>query len=277
MAGRSPHFWALPLRSAPELTSIEDILAVVDEGQRAGSIAPEEGHLLGNVFRLEDRRVAAVMTPVKDVVYIDLARPREANLETLRAHPHGRYPICRGDLQQLVGLTESRALLKAALAGNIDFGGIPMTPPLFVPGGLSLIDLLRSFRQHGADFAFVVNEFGQTEGIVTLGDVLQTVAGDMMPGAGDPDQALAVQRSDGSWLLDGLLPLDEMTEKLGIRDFPENVHGNYHTVGGFVIAMLARIPKRAEKFSCAGWEFEVVDMDKNRVDEVLATRLPTAE
>lgn len=268
---------ALPLRSAPELTSIEDILAIVDEGRRAGSIAPEEGHLLGNVFRLEDRRVAAVMTPAKDVIFIDLARPREVNLEMLRQHPHGRYPVCRGDLQQVVGLTESRALLKAALAGAIDFGGIPMTAPLFVPGGLSLIDLLRSFRQHGADFAFVVNEFGQTEGIVTLGDVLQTVAGDMMPGAGDPDQALAVQRDDGSWLLDGLLPLDEMKEKLGIRDFPEDVYGNYHTVGGFVIAMLARIPRRAEKFACAGWEFEVVDMDKNRVDEVLATRLPTAE
>jgi putative hemolysin len=263
----------LPLRSVPEVTGVEDILAAVDESQRSGSIGPEESHLLGNVVRLEDRRVAAAMTPARDVAVIDLLRPHEDNLDLLRERPHGRYPVCRGDLHQLLGLAESRALLKAALAGEIDFAGIPIAPPLFVPSALTLIELLRTFRTQRADFAFVVNEFGQTEGVITLGDLLQTVAGDMMPSALDPEQALAVQRSDGSWLLDGLLPLDELREKLEIRELPESAYGSYHTVGGFVIAMMARIPKRAEKFSCAGWEFEVVDMDRNRVDEVLATRV----
>ena len=151
-----------------------------------------------------------------------------------------------------------------------------MNPPLYVPSSLTLIELLRIFGQHNADFAFVVNEFGATEGIVTLSDLFETVAGDMMPGAMNPDQALAVQRDDGSWLLDGLLPMDEMLEKLGITDFNDEAHGRYHTVGGFVVTSMGRIPKRAEKFTAGDWQFEVVDMDRNRVDEVLASRLRPA-
>ena len=266
----------LPVRSAPEVTGIEDILAVVDEGERAGSIAPEESHLLWNVFRLEDRHVAAVMTPLKDVAFVDLDRSHAENLHVIRDLPHGRYPICKGSRQKVLGLAESRALLKAALSGDLNFADVPMAPPLYVPSSLTLIELLRTFRQHGADFGFVVNEFGVTEGIVTLADLFQTIGGDMMPGADDPAQALAVQRDDGSWLLDGLLPLDEMKEKLGLADLGEEAHGLYHTVGGFVVARMGRIPKRAEKFVHDGWTFEVVDMDHNRVDEVLASRLPAA-
>lgn len=264
----------LPVRSVPDVTSIEDILAVVDEGERSGSIAPEESHLLWNVFRLEDRHVAAVMTPLKDVAFIDLSRSHAENLHVLRELPHGRYPVCKGNLQQVIGLVEARSLLKAALTGDLQFAALPVTPPLYVPSALTLIELLRTFRTHNADFGLVVNEFGVTEGVVTLSDLFQTVAGDMMPGADDPSQALAVQREDGSWLLDGLLPIDEMKEKLELHDPVDDAHGLYHTVGGFVVARMGKIPKRAEKFRHAGWEFEVVDMDHNRVDEILATRLP---
>ena len=263
----------LPFRSVPEVTSIEDILAVVDEGERAGSIAPEESELLWNIFRLEDRHVAAVMTPLKNVAFIDLNRSHAENLHVLRDLPHGRYPVCKGSLQQVIGLTESRSLLKAALSGDLQFAEIPLTPPLYVPTALTLIELLRNFRHHNADFAFVVNEFGVTEGVVTLADLFETMAGSMMPGADDPAQALAVQRDDGSWLLDGLLPIDEMKEKLGLGDSLEAVPGLYHTVGGFVVAQMGKIPKRAEKFRHGDWEFEVVDMDHNRVDEMLVTQV----
>ncbi|QID19303.1 HlyC/CorC family transporter [Nitrogeniibacter mangrovi] len=264
----------LPLRSAPAVTGVEDILAYVDESERAGAIRPEESHLLGNVFRLEDRRVGAVMTPAADVVFIDLQQPRERNLTLLREAPYSRFPICKGGVQNAVGVAESRTLLQAALAGEIDFAETPMIPPLYVPSVLTLIDLLASFRTHRTTFAFVVNEFGQTEGIVTLDDLLETVVGDMSPTAADPDEALAVRRPDGSWLLDGLLPLDEMKEKLGVRTVPDEALGNYHTVGGFVLALLGHIPKKAERFAWDGWEFEVVDVDKNRVDQVLATATP---
>lgn len=264
----------LPFRSAPAVTGVEDILALVDEGELSGSIGKEQSHLLWNIFRLEDRHLAAVMTPVKDVALIDLALPHEENLNTIRAAPHGRYPICQGGMQQVLGLAESRAVLKAALSGEFHFVDLPMNPPVYVPSSLTLIELLRIFREQNADFAFVVNEFGVTDGIVTLSDLFETVAGDMMPGAMNPDQALAVQRDDGSWLLDGLLPMDEMKEKLGIANLADESQGRYHTVGGFVITSIGKIPKRAEKFLAGDWQFEVVDMDRNRVDEVLASRRP---
>ena len=268
---------ALPVRAAPAVVSIEDILAYVDEGQRAGEIAPEEGHLLGNIFRLEDWRVVAIMTPAVDVAYLDLLRPHEHNLTVLRESPHSRLPICKGDLQHAVGLVESHDILQAALAGKIDFTDVPLTAPLFVPGSLTLIELLRTFRSQRNNFAFVVNEFGQTEGIVTLDDLLQTMVGDMMPLADDPNEALAVRRADGSWLLDGLIPVDEMKGKLAIPDIPAEDFGNFHTLGGFVLTALGRIPKKGEFFEYAGWRFEVVDVDHNRIDEVLATPLPPPE
>ena len=264
----------LPFRSAPEVTGVEDILAAVDEGERSGAIAPEESHLLGNIFLLEDRHVAAVMTPLKDVAFIDLDRSHNENLHVLRERPHGRYPVCRGNMQQVVGLAESRTLLRAALSAELRFSELPLTPPLYVPLPLTLIELLKTFRARNADFALVVNEFGATEGVVTIGDLFQTLAGNMMPGSDDPAQALAVQREDGSWLLDGLLPIDELQDKLDLPGLDHEAHGLYHTVGGFVVAHMGRIPKRAEKFAYREWQFEVVDMDHNRVDEVLATRAP---
>ncbi len=266
----------LPFRSAPEVTGIEDILAVVGEGERSGAIAPEESHLLGNIFLLEDRHIAAVMTPLKDVAFIDIDRSHNENLHVLRERPHGRYPICRGNLQQVVGLAESRSLLRAALAGELSFVDLPTTLPLYVPESLTLMELLRTFREHSTDFALVVNEFGVTDGVVTMSDLFQTMAGSMMPGADDPALALAVQRDDGSWLLDGLLPIDELAEKLGLASLAGETQALYHTVGGFVVAHMGKIPKRAEKFRYGEWEFEVVDMDHNRVDEVLATRTDTA-
>lgn len=264
---------SLPVRSAPAVVSVEDILAYVDEGERAGEIAPEESHLLGNIFRLEDRRVAAVMTPASAVAFLDLAQPREHNVSVLRDSPHALMPVCKGDLQHTIGVVESHDILQAALAGSIDFAALPINPPLFVPSSLTLIDLLRTFRAQRSNFALVVNEFGQTEGIVTLHDLMESVVGDMMPFSDDPESALAVRRQDGSWLLDGLIPVDEMKEKLGIRDVPQEMLGNFHTLGGFVLTALGRIPRKGDNFDCAGWRFEVVDVDHNRVDEVLASPL----
>jgi len=263
----------LPIQSAPAVTSIEDILAFVDEGERRGTIAPEESELFGNVLRLEDWRLATIMTPVADVAWLDLLSPREHNLRTLKEAPHSRLPICKGDLQQVIGIAESHDILKAAMEGDIDFAELPLAPPLFVPSSLTLIDLLRTFRQQRANFALVVSEFGLTEGIVTLDDLMYSLVGDMMPLADDAEDALAVRRADGSWLLDGLLPIDEMKDRLEIRHVPQESLGNYHTVGGFVLASLGRIPRKAERFTWADWEFEVVDVDRNRVDQVLATQV----
>ena len=267
----------LPIRAAPAVTSVEDILAFVDEGERSGAIAPEESHLFGNVLRLEDWRLATIMTPTTDVAWIDLLDTREHNLRLLQEAPHSRLPVCKGDLQQVIGIAESHDILKAAMEGEIRFDEIPLAQPLFVPASLNLIDLLRTFRQQRANFALVVSEFGLTEGIVTLDDLMYSLVGDMMPLNDDSEDALAVRRADGSWLLDGLLPIDEMKDRLDIRLLPQESQGNYHTVGGFVLASLGRIPRKAERFTWADWEFEVVDVDRNRVDQVLATRVVASD
>ncbi|HEX4919050.1 MAG TPA: hemolysin family protein [Limnobacter sp.] len=268
----------MPFKAAPAVSSVEDILAFLHESEQAGSLAPEETHLMGNVLRLEDRRLAHVMTPVSDIAYIDLHAPREDNLRLLREAPHSMLPVCKGNLQQIIGVAESHDILQAAMEGDIDFAEIPLGSALYVPASLTLVDLLRTFRQQKKTFAFVVSEFGMTEGIVTIDDVLQSVVGDMMPMLDSPDEALAVKREDGSWLLDGLLAIDEMKLKLGIRELPQEDLGNFHTVGGFVLASLGRIPKKTEKFTWHDWQFEVVDVDRNRVDQVLATpRRPNSE
>ncbi|GAB4302987.1 MAG: hemolysin family protein [Thiohalomonadaceae bacterium] len=262
----------LPIRSAPAVTSVEDILAYIDEGERSGTIAPEESLLVGNVLRLDDRRLAAIMTPIADVAWLNLTAPREHNLRVLREAPHSQLPVCKGDLQQVIGIAESHDILQAAIAGDIDFAEIPLAQPLYVPATLTLFELLRTFRKQRTTFALVVSEFGHTEGIVTVDDLMLSLVGDMMPLADSPEEALAVRRTDGSWLLDGLLAIDEMKDKLEISSVPHEELGNFHTVGGFVLASLGRIPRKAERFSWEGWDFEVVDVDRNRVDQVLATR-----
>ena len=179
----------LPIQSAPSITSVEDILAFVDEGAKVGAIALEESFLVGNVLRLEDRRLAAIMTPAADVAYIDMLAPRERNLRLLREAPHSQLPVCKGDLQQVIGIAESHDILQAAIEGDINFAEIPLATPLFVPGTLTLIDLLRTLRQQNTTFAFVVSEFGVTEGIVTLDDIMLSLVGEMMPMANTPEDA----------------------------------------------------------------------------------------
>lgn len=262
----------LPVQSVPAVTSVEDILAYVNEGARTGAIAPEGSHLMGNVLRLEDRRLASIMTPAADVTYLDIMVAKENNLKLLKENPHSQLPVCKGGMQHVIGIAESHDILQAAVIGAVDFTKIPLEAPLYVPGSLTLIDLMRSLRQHQATFALVVNEFGVTEGIVTLDDLMMFLVGDMMPFADSPEEALAVRRSDGSWLLDGLLPVDEMKEHLEIKFLPFEEFGNFHTVGGFVLTSLGRIPRKAEQFQYAGWNFEVVDVDGNRVDQVLAVK-----
>jgi putative hemolysin len=262
----------LPWDYAPAVTSIEDILAFVDEGERAGTLAPEESHLVSNVLRLDERHLASIMSPIAEVDWLNLLAPREDNLRVLRDAPHSQLPVCNGDLQHVIGIAKSHDILQAAIAGDIDFAEIPLAQPLFVPVSLTLIELLRTFRKQRSTIALVVSEFGNTEGIVTVDDLVLSLVGDMMPLADDPEDALAVRRSDGSWLLDGLLAVDDMKDKLEIDSVPNEELGNYHTVGGFVLASLGRIPRKTERFQWSGWDFEVVDVDHNRVDQVIATR-----
>ena len=275
-----PFIWALsvtsekilslfPFKESAAHVAADEIRAMITAGRRDGGLDETAGELLGNVFRLDDRKVASVMTPANDIIYLDLQAPSQVNLEKIKTQKVSRFLVCKGGIGQIVGYIESRELLQTLLEGNLlDLGKLPTHAINFIPNTQSLIGVLEFFRQQKTHLSVVVNEFGQAEGLVTMSDLLSAVVGDV-PSSVD-EMPLAVQREDGSWLLDGLLPLDEMKEKLGLTALPEEDLGNYHTVGGFVITAVGRIPKKAETFDWNGWRFEVVDMDKNRVDEIFA-------
>lgn len=255
-----------------EATASDEIRFLIESGRRDGNLDQTESEILGNVFRLDNRQVAAIMTPAANLACLDLALSREDNMKTLQQRAISRFLVCKGGLSNILGFVESRELFQELLNGRpLDFGKLSPTPPHYVPSTLSLIGLLEFFRTNRTQIALVANEFGATEGLVTVSDLMGTVVGDVLSGASETP--LALQRGDGSWLLDGLLPIDEMKELLDITDLPEEYLGNYHTVGGFVIAHLGRIPKKTESFDWAGWHFEIMDMEKNRVDEVMASRL----
>ena len=260
------------LKASDEATAADEIRFLIESGRKEGSLDRTESEILGNVFRLDNRRVGAIMTPAAQIARLDLLQPREVNMKVLQERAVSRFLVCKGGLQSPLGFVEGRELLREVLSGNVlDFGKISPVPPHYVPNTLYLIGLLEFFRSNQTQIALVVNEFGDTEGLVTLSDLMGTVVGDVLSGA--VDAPLAIQRSDGSWLLDGLLPIDELKEKLQLDQLPEEELGNFHTLGGFVIFQFGRIPRKTESFDWGGWRFEVMDMEKNRVDEVLARRL----
>jgi putative hemolysin len=260
-----------PFKKSAEATAADEIRYLIESGRQEGSLDRTESEILGNVFRLDNRRIAAIMTPAADIAHFDLAAPREANLKVLEERAVSRFLVCKGGITNPLGFVEGRELLRVLMAGGqLDFGKLSPRAPHYVPNTLSLIGLLEFFKANSTQIALVVNEFGATEGLVTLSDLMGTVVGDVLSGA--TEAPLAVQRSDGSWLLDGLLAIDEVKELLGLPGLPEEDLGNYHTLGGFMFSQIGRIPKKAESFEWGGWRFEVVDMEKNRVDEVLVRR-----
>jgi putative hemolysin len=268
--------WVLawfPDKGSAEATAADEIRFLIEAGRKQGNLDQTESEILGNVFRLDNRKVAGIMTPAADIACLDLSLSREENLKTLQKRAVSRFLVCKGGSANALGFIETRELLQQLLNGHdLDFGKLSPSPPHFVPGTLSLIGLLEFFKANQTQTALVANEFGATEGLVTLSDLMGTVVGDVLSGA--VETSLAIQRADGSWLLDGLLAIDEMKELLGIKELPEEDLGNFHTVGGFVIVHLGKIPKKTDSFDWSDWHFEIMDMEKNRVDEVLATRIP---
>lgn len=261
-----------PFKESAEATAADEIRYLIESGRQEGSLDDTEGQILGNVFRLDNRRVAAIMTPAGDIAFLDLTLPREANIKVLEERGVSRFLVCKGGVANPLGFVEGRELLRMMMSGNpLDFGKLSPKAPHYVPNTLSLIGLLEFFKVNQTQIALVVNEFGATEGLVTLSDLMGTVVGEVLSGV--TEAPLALQRDDGSWLLDGLLPIDELKEVLGLPSLPGEDLGNYHTLGGFMFSQIGHIPKKTESFEWGGWRFEVMDMEKNRVDEVLAKRV----
>jgi putative hemolysin len=248
----------------------EEITLQIAKGRQAGVFEEAEQDIVEAVFRLGDRRVGSLMTPRPDVVWLDLDDPPEASVRTVLESHHLYYPVCRGELDNVVGLATARDLLARRAAGEpLDLSRIAR-PPLFVPERLHAFRLLERFKAQGAQFAVVVDEYGGTQGIVTLTDIFEAIVGEI-PAAEEQAQPAVVQRDDGSWLVDGLFPLEELKEILAVDKLPGEETGDYYTVGGLMMSSLGRIPTAGDQFEWQGRRFEVMDMDGNRVDKVLVT------
>ena len=249
----------------------EEIAASLEEGLDAGVIEEHEHQMVRNVFRLDEREIGSMMIPRAEIAWLDADDTPEQVLTVLRAHGYSRYPVCRGDLSEVLGVVSAQALLQRALSGEELALVQDLEQPVFVPETLSGMELLEHFRASDAPLVFVVDEYGEVQGVISVRDVLEAIAGEFnAPGDGD---AWAVQREDGSWLLDGLIPVPELKDRLALKELPEEDRGRYNTLAGMVMLLLGRLPRTADVVEWDAWRFEVVDLDGKRVDKVLVSRL----
>ena len=254
----------------------EEIHAVLAEGTSSGVIESHEHAMVRNVFRLDDRQIGSLMVPRADVVVLDTELSFEENLARVDGSDHARFPVVQGGLHNLLGVVNARQWLSQAVREeDRDLTRQALQPPLFVPETLTGMELLENFRSSGGQMAFVIDEYGEIKGIVTLRDLIEAITGEFRPR--NPETSWAVQRDDGSWLLDGHIPVPELKDCLKLTAVPEEERGRYHTLSGMMMLLTGRLPKVADSVAWEGWRFEIVDMDGNTIDKVLAAQLPEPE
>jgi putative hemolysin len=248
----------------------EEIAASLEEGLDAGVIEAQEHQMVRNVFRLDDRQIGSMMIPRAEILWLDANAPIAEVLRVVVDDPHARYPVCRGGLDDVIGVVTAQGLLKPLAEGRTPVLTEELQPPVFVPETLSGMELLDHFRTHVAQLVFVVDEYGAVQGVITLRDVLEAITGEFGPESGD--DAWAVRREDGSWLMDGLIPVPEIKDRLEIKELPEEGRGRYNTLAGMIMLLLGRLPRTTDAVEWGDWRFEVVDLDGKRVDKVLVSR-----
>jgi len=250
----------------------EEIHAMLAEGTTAGVIESHEHTMVRNVFRLDDRQIGSLMLPRNDVVVLDLDESFEVNMARVEASEHARFPVVRGGMNDVAGVLNARKWLTHALRGESrELAAQPLQEPLYVPETITGMELLDNFRQSGVQMAFVIDEYGEVQGIVTLQDLIEAITGEFRPR--DPETSWAVKRDDGSWLLDGHIPVPELKDRLGLDAVPDEERGRYHTLSGLMMLLTGRLPKETDSVTWEGWKFEIVDMDGRTIDKVMATRV----
>jgi len=253
----------------------EEIHAMLAEGTTAGVIESNEHEMVRNVFRLDDRQIGSLMVPRGDIVALDVDLPFEANLSRIEASDHARFPVVKGGLDNVQGVINARQWLSRVVReGTRDLPGQPMEQPLYVPETLTGMELLDNFRESNSHMAFVIDEYGEVQGLLTLQDLVEAITGEFRPR--DPHESWAIQRTDGSWLLDGHIPVPELKDRLKLDTVPEEDRGRYHTLSGMMMLLTGRLPKVADAVTWEGWYFEIVDMDGKTIDKVLASKRPEA-
>ena len=255
----------------------DEIHAVLAEGTSAGVIESHEHQMVRNVFRLDERQIGSLMVPRADVVFLDVLAGFEDNLACIEETDHARFPVVRGGMEHILGVVSARHWLARALrdeAGR-ELSTLALQTALYVPETINAMELLDQFRQSDVHMAFVVDEYGEVQGIVTVQDLVEAITGEFQ--TLDPDDSWAVQREDGSWLLDGHIPVPELKDRLQLASVPDEQRGRYHTLSGMMMLLTGKLPSETDSVQWEGWQFEVVDMDGKTIDKVLASRLPEPE
>jgi len=251
----------------------EDIHAMLMEGSQSGVIEKQEHEIVRNVFRLDDRQIASLMTPRREIICLDIEQPLEESLEKLIASDHSRFPVCKGGMHEVLGVITTKRLLKQRLKGEAPEKITEyLVPAVYVPESLTGMKLLEQFRESCVQMVFVMDEYGEILGLITLQDLLEALAGEFK--TRDPEDVWAVQREDGSWLLDGLIPIPELKDRLDLKAVPEEEKGRYQTLSGMMMWLIGKVPHTGDIAEWQGWRLEVVDLDGNRIDKVVASRLP---
>ncbi len=248
----------------------DDIHSMLAEGSQAGLLEKQEHEIMRNVFRLDDRQIASLMTPRSEIIYLDIDKPLESSLVNLMNSDHSRYPVCHGGLHNTIGIITAKRLLKQRIKGESSSIQDYLQPAIFVPETLTGIKLLEQFRESGVQMVFVIDEYGEILGLITLQDVLEALAGEFKPR--DPEDVWGVQREDGSWLLDGLIPIPELKDRLNLKSVPEEQKGKYNTLSGMMMWLIGSVPRTCDVVEWEGWRLEVIDLDGHRLDKVLASR-----
>ena len=260
--------------SVNQIVTEEEIHALLEEGSDAGIIEHSEHQMVRNVFRLDDRQITSLMVPKSDIIYLDLDAPLSENLQRIQESEHSRFPVCKAGFDEVLGIINAKVLLAQTLRGeNPDFRS-DLQPAVFVPESLTGMELLEHFKSSGVQMAFVIDEYGEIQGIITLQDLIEAIAGEFKPD--DHEDAWAIPRQDGSWLLDGIIPVPELKDCLKLKMLPEEDKGRYNTLSGMLMLLMGRIPSAGEIVDWDCWRFEVVDMDGKRIDKVIASRNESA-
>jgi len=259
----------LPVRHGEQMpVTEEEINLMLREGAAAGHFHHGETAIAQMALRLGDRRISAVMTPRPKVEWLNLADSDEDNKKKIVASQNSRFPVIDGDPNAVAGIIQVKDLLEAQLQGKpIDLRA-QLRPPLYLPNTVTALRALEMLKKSGEPMALVVDEYGDFEGVVTLTDIMEALVGDIAT-PGEEENPPVVTRDDGSWLIDGMVPVDEVKDVIGLKHLPGEETGDFQTLGGFIMAQVNRVPRVADHFIVEGFRFEVVDMDGRRVDRVL--------
>ena len=266
--------WIMRVRETkePPVTE-EEIKIMLEEGTEAGVFEKAEISMVEGVFDLGDRRVESLMTHRSDVIALDLNDPADDNLRKMTRTGRSNFPVYEGDLDNIVGMVTVKDVLARMVDGCTPDIKASVTRPLFVPHALPVLKLLESFKETGVHIALVTDEYGSIQGVITLHDILEAIVGDVRT-LGEPVETPIVVREDGSWLINGDTPIEDVRNALSVDSLPGEDQGHYRTIAGLILFILERIPKTGDHLEVGGLRYEVVDMDGNRIDKVLVMRVP---